>query len=133
MELLEKGLSPLLGGKPAQKAPISVISETQEWQHTAPGLPAGPGEEGLGAGTTAYAGDPTTLRGVGEGDRRRGAMWPLRPALLFEARGRGAAGLSRGRALRAVDAPLLGNKFLRAGRMVPEARRMGVVRKAGMG
>lgn len=38
--------------KPAQKAPISVISETQEWQGPAPpGLPAAPGEEGLGAGT----------------------------------------------------------------------------------
>lgn len=51
-ELLQKELSSLLWGKPAQKAPTSVISETQERQSTAPvGLPAGPGEEGLGAGT----------------------------------------------------------------------------------
>lgn len=36
----------------AQKAPISVISETQEWYSMAPpGLPAGPGEDELGAGT----------------------------------------------------------------------------------
>lgn len=41
-----------LEAKSAQKAPTSVISETQEWQSTGPaGLPAGPGEGALGAGT----------------------------------------------------------------------------------
>lgn len=39
-------------GKSAQKAPTSVISETQEGLSKAPaGLPTGPGEEGLEAGT----------------------------------------------------------------------------------
>ena len=52
LELLEKELSSFLGAKPAQKAPTSVISETQERQSIAPaGLPTSPGEEGLGAGT----------------------------------------------------------------------------------
>lgn len=60
-------------------------------------------------------------------------MWLLLPALPLEAMGRGTAGLSRGRALRVEDAPRLGSKFLRVGRMVPAALRTGVVRRAGMG
>lgn len=53
-ELLKQELSSLPGGKPAQKAPTSVISETQDWQSTAPAaLPAGPREGGLGTGTAA--------------------------------------------------------------------------------
>lgn len=70
---------------------------------------------------------------AGEGDRRRGAMWLLLAALPLGAAGRGAAGLSRGRALRVEDAPRLGSKFLRAGRMVPAALRKGAARRAGMG
>lgn len=53
-ELLETKNSPYSWGKTAQKVPTSVISETHEWQSTAPaGRPAGLGEEGLGAGTEA--------------------------------------------------------------------------------
>lgn len=73
------------------------------------------------------------LGGKGEEDRKRGAMWLLLAALMLGATGRGAAGLSRGRALRVEDAPRLGSKFLRAGRTVPAALRTGVVRRAGMG
>lgn len=60
-------------------------------------------------------------------------MWLLLAALLLGAMGRGAAGLSRGRALRVVDVPRLGGKLLRGGRMVPVALRKGAVRRAGMG
>ena len=69
--------------------------------------------------------------GAGEEDRRRGAMWL--PLAALPLGGRGAAGLSRGRALRVEDAPRLGSKFLRAGRVAPVALRKGVVLKAGMG
>lgn len=60
-------------------------------------------------------------------------MWLFLAALLLGATGTGVAGLSRGRALRAEDAPRLGSTFLRAGRMMPVALRMGAVRRAGMG
>lgn len=59
--------------------------------------------------------------------------WLLLEALLLEATGRAAAGLSRGRALWTEDAPRLGSRPLRSGRVVPEALRMGVVRRPGTG
>lgn len=122
------------GGDTAQKAPTSVTSETQEWQSTAPpGFPAGPEEEGLGAGAVADAGALPTPGDVGGEDRRRGAMWLLLEALPLGATGRGTAGLSRGRALRIEDAPRLGSRCLRAGRTVPAALRKGTARRAGMG
>lgn len=118
-----------------------MISEAQEWQSTARvGRPAGPGEEGLGAeGLGAEGLEAGTLANlpapgaVGEDDGRRGAMWLLLAALLLGAMGRGTAGLSRGRTLRAEDAPRLGSKFLRAGRRVPAALRTGAARRAGVG
>lgn len=60
-------------------------------------------------------------------------MWLLLAALPLGAMGRGTAGLSRGRTLRAEGAPRLGSTFLRAGRRVPAALRMGAVRRAGAG
>lgn len=122
------------GGDTAQKAPTCVISETQEWQSTAPaGFPAGPEEEGRGAGTVADTGDLPTPGDVGEEDRRRGATWLLLAALPLGAAGRGTAGLSRGRTLRIEDAPRLGSRCLRAGRTAPAALRKGIARRAGMG
>lgn len=70
---------------------------------------------------------------TGEEDRRRGVVWLLLAALMLGATGRGAAGLSKGRALLMEDAPRLGSKFLRAGRMVPVALRTGAVRRAWRG
>lgn len=118
----------------AQKAPISVISEAQERQSTAPeGLPAGTAEDALETGTAALAGLPTALGSAGEEDRRRGRRWLLLAALLLGATWRGATGLSRGRSLRMEGAPRLGSRLLRVGRIEPEALRMGAVLRAGMG
>jgi hypothetical protein len=110
-----------------------VISETQEWYSTAPaGLPAVPEGEGLETGTATQAVDPPAPGSVGEEDRRE-RRWLLLAALLLGATGRGAAGLSGGPGRWVEDIPRPGNKFLRAGRMVPVALCTGVVRRAGIG
>lgn len=112
-------------GGSAQKAPISVISETQERQSTAAGgLPVGPKGDGLSS-------DFPAPRAVGEDDGRTARL--LLAALLPGAVGGGAAGLSGGWALWVEAAPRLGNRFLRAGRMVPATLCTGVDRRAEMG
>lgn len=114
-------------GGSAQKAPISVISETQERQSTAAGgLPVGPKGDGLSS-------DFPTPRAVGEDGGRTESTWLLLAALLPGAVGGGAAGLSGGWALWVEAAPRPGNRFLRAGRMVPATLCTGVDRRAEMG
>lgn len=115
-------------GGSAQKAPISVISETQEWQSTAADdLPVGP------KGDDTLSSDFSAPRAVGKDEGRTESTWLLLAALLPGAVGEGAAGLSGRWTLWVEVAPRLGNRFLRAGRMVPATLCTGVDRRAEMG